>query len=414
MWMGGNPPLGYDVKDRKLIVNEAEAETVRHIFRRYREIRSVRELRGRLQAEGILRKRRVRRDDRISGGTPLNRGALYHLLHNRIYRGEIVHKDKAYPGQHEAIIDPFLWDEVQGILAANTNGERREGPRQPSLLTGLIVDEQGEGLTPSHALKQGRRYRYYVSRHLITDGKTAERTGWRLPAADLEALVTTRLRDWLGDAAAVSGIVAGDPLDAPAHAVLLANAKALAERWPRLAPADAKPYLNAFIRRVVIRPDGLTLEIDPAPALKRLLAGPESRPVRTPRRGNASAGQPIALPIPTVLKRAGMGMTLIIPGAHPNPTPDPSLIRLLLRAFAIQDRLAQHPDLTLQQIACADGVSASYVTRLLRLGCLAPDIVAAIIDGRQPPELTANRLMRDTRLPLTWPAQRARLGFAPS
>ena len=305
---------------------------------------------------------------------------------NRIYRGEIVHKDKAYPGQHEAIIDPFLWDEVQGILAANTNGERREGPRQPSLLTGLIVDEQGEGLTPSHALKQGRRYRYYVSRHLITDGKTAERTGWRLPAADLEALVTTRLRDWLGDAAAVSGIVAGDPLDAPAHAVLLANAKALAERWPCLAPADAKPYLNAFIRRVVIRPDGLTLEIDPAPAL----------------------------PIPTVLKRAGMGMTLIIPGAHPNPTPDPSLIRLLLRAFAIQDRLAQHPDLTLQQIACADGVSASYVTRLLRLGCLAPDIVAAIIDGRQPPELTANRLMRDTRLPLTWPAQRARLGFAPS
>ena len=87
----------------------------------------------------------------------------------------MVHKDKAYPGQHEAIVDEALWDEVQATLAANTNGERREGTRQPSLLTGLVVDEQGEGLSPSHAVKKGRRYRYYVSRHLILEGKRAGR-----------------------------------------------------------------------------------------------------------------------------------------------------------------------------------------------------------------------------------------------
>ncbi len=211
MWMGGNPPLGYDVKDKKLIVNKAEAETVRSIFRQYREIESVRELRDRLAAEGVTRKRRVRRDGSIVGGKPINRGALYHLLHNRLYRGEMVHQDKAYPGQHEAIVDEALWDEVQATLAANTNGERREGTRQPSLLTGLVVDEQGEGLSPSHAVKKGRRYRYYVSRHLITEGKRAGRKGWRLPAADLEGLLTVRLRDWLADAAAISAVIDGDP-----------------------------------------------------------------------------------------------------------------------------------------------------------------------------------------------------------
>ena len=105
MWMGGNPPLGYDVKDRKLIVNARDAETVRDIFRLYRAIRSVRELRSRLQAEGVTSKRRVRRDGRVTGGGPLNRGALYHLLQNRIYRGEIIHKEKAYPGAHAAIVD---------------------------------------------------------------------------------------------------------------------------------------------------------------------------------------------------------------------------------------------------------------------------------------------------------------------
>ena len=136
LWMGGNPPLGYDVEDRKLIVNETEAETVRHIFRQYREIKSVRELRRRLQAQGVTSKRRVVRDGRVTGDKPLNRGALYHLLHNRIYRGEIVHRERSYPGDHEAIVDQALWDEAQTILATNTHGERREGTRQPSLLTG--------------------------------------------------------------------------------------------------------------------------------------------------------------------------------------------------------------------------------------------------------------------------------------
>ena len=346
MWMGGNPPLGYDVKDKKLIVNKAEAETVRSIFRQYREIESVRELRDRLAAEGVTSKRRVRRDGSIVGGKPINRGALYHLLHNRLYRGEMVHKDKAYPGQHEAIVDEALWDEVQATLAANTNGERREGTRQPSLLTGLVVDEQGEGLSPSHAVKKGRRYRYYVSRHLILEGKRAGRKGWRLPAADLEGLVTVRLRDWLADAAAISAVIDGDPQEASAHASLITQAQSLADRWPELKPHQAKAYLNALLRRVIVESARIVIEIDGERALATLLAGPDVVSIKRSRQDAQPAKHPIILDIPIALKRAGTGMKLVVPGARHNAKCAPGLIRLLLRAFAIRDRLEQNPDLT--------------------------------------------------------------------
>ena len=106
MWMGGNVPLGYDVKDRKLIINEPEAATVRLIFRRYAELGSVSLLRAELDRLGIVSKRREGAGGRLAGGQHFSRGALYLMLQNRIYRGEIVHQGEAYPGQHEAIIDP--------------------------------------------------------------------------------------------------------------------------------------------------------------------------------------------------------------------------------------------------------------------------------------------------------------------
>ena len=167
MWMGGLPSLGYDVQNRKLVVNEEEARTVVHIFRRYVELRSVRVLQAELDVAGIRSKRRILADGTPFGGQKLSRGALYLMLQNRIYRGEITHKGSAYPGEHQPIIDKALWDEVQAILAENrVNRTTGADAKQPSLLAGLIFDETGERLTPSHAVKKGTRYRYYVSRSL--------------------------------------------------------------------------------------------------------------------------------------------------------------------------------------------------------------------------------------------------------
>src|ERR1700674_3673007 len=114
--MGGRPPLGYDVKDRKLVVNETEGETVRHIFRRYAALQSVRLLKAELDAAGIVSKTRIASDGSRYGAKPIARGALYLMLQNRIYLGEIVHKDQSYPGEHQAILDEGLWEQVQSVL----------------------------------------------------------------------------------------------------------------------------------------------------------------------------------------------------------------------------------------------------------------------------------------------------------
>src|SRR5262249_26052166 len=150
MWMGGMPPLGYDVKDRKLIVNADEARTVVGIYQRYLALKSVRMLQNELARAGIRSKRRTRPDGTEYGGQKLARGALYLMLQNRLYRGEITHEGNSYPGEHPAIIEQQLWDEVQAVLAQN-RVERATGVRakHPSLLGGFVFDSTGERLTPT-------------------------------------------------------------------------------------------------------------------------------------------------------------------------------------------------------------------------------------------------------------------------
>jgi hypothetical protein len=185
MWMGGNVPLGYDVRERKLVVSEAEASTVRMIFQRYAELGSVALLKAELERAGIVSKRREGAGGELSGGKRFSRGALYLMLQNWLYRGNVAHKEKIYPGQHEAIIEPELWQAVQDRLAAG----RRErsmavGAEAPSLLSGLIFDSDGARLSPTHAVKKGKRYRYYVSTALITRSRSEHPRGRRIPDLD--------------------------------------------------------------------------------------------------------------------------------------------------------------------------------------------------------------------------------------
>jgi site-specific DNA recombinase len=200
MWMGGVPPLGYRAQDRKLVIVDSEAEIVRLIFRRYAELGSVRLLKDELEARNIQSKLRTSGAGRLRGGKPFARGALYLMLQNRIYRGEIVHKEQSHPGEHTPIIDQPLWDAVQAQLASNA-AERNSSARnrQPSLLAGMLIDGDGNPMTPSHAVKKGTRYRYYVSRPLITKHRTEGFAALRVPAGEIEQLVTSRVRQWLLD-----------------------------------------------------------------------------------------------------------------------------------------------------------------------------------------------------------------------
>jgi site-specific DNA recombinase len=173
MWMGGNVPLGYDAEERTLAINPAEAETVRRIFALYRELGCVRRVKEEADRLGLRTKCRTTANGDERGGKPFTRGHIYTVLSNPIYTGQIAHKDQLYPGQHPALIDADSWAAVRDQVAGNASDHRRKAKAaEPSLLAGLLIDAQGERLTPSHAVKKGRRYRYYLSAALITEAAT--------------------------------------------------------------------------------------------------------------------------------------------------------------------------------------------------------------------------------------------------
>jgi len=235
---------------------------VRFIFRRYAELGSVRLLKDELEARSIRSKLRTNASGRISGGKPFARGALYLMLQNRIYRGEIVHNQQSYVGEHEPIIDQPLWDAVQAQLASNAAQHNDGGKtRPPSLLVGMLFDGDGNRMTPSHAVKKDTRYRYYVSRSLITKDRAETSAGLRIPAAEIEHLVSSRVHRWLLDPGSIYKSTSARLADASMQQRLVARAADLGKCWPQL-PVARKRAVLAEIRR---RPDfvGTSLAFSP-------------------------------------------------------------------------------------------------------------------------------------------------------
>jgi len=407
MWMGGNPPLGYDVLDRKLIVNEAEAERVRYIFRRYAALGSVRLLGHELEREGIVSKVRRRATGEPYGAKPLARGALYLMLQNRIYRGEIVHREASYPGEHAAIIDEDLWNSVAERLAANrSEHECGAAAQSPSLLVRLLHDETGNPMTPTHAVKNGRRYRYYISRALVTAIRSQVPGGRRIPAGDIEQLVVDRLCTHLTHRGNVHDALSAHSHDAAELEQLIARAVELGQTWSKRPVVEQRVMISSLLTRIDIGADRIDIHLD-CGRLAALLRGDQRR-----RQVAQSEPEPatdtIVLSVPARLKRAGIGKRMVIEGAYAG-APDDTLIKLVVKAFALRDKLLSGEGISIDELSAREKLTGSYATRLLRLTFLAPDLVRDVLDGRHPPTLTANALMADTRLSLAWSEQRLRL-----
>jgi len=319
------------------------------------------------------------------------------MLQNRIYRGETTHKGSVYPGEHDAIVDQALFHQAQKTLAENRTDRVSRHGHDPSPLTGLLFDAEGVRLTPSCALKKGVRYRYYVSRHLITGPKSDAR-GMRLPAPGIEALVRSRIGSLLGDPGELSSIVAtsADP------AALLSSAMSKATSWSSLSPADLALALNSFVTRISVYFDRVEITIQPDQLAAWIQGAPAER---------AEHQLTTVISAPVRMRQRGQEMRLVFGTKNDMPPGHVALVRLLARAHDIKHRLL-HDRLTIDEIAKADGLMPSYVTRLVRLAFLAPDITASILSGRHDPELTATRLMADTRFPLSWIDQRRALASA--
>ncbi|MES2493214.1 MAG: recombinase family protein [Pseudomonadota bacterium] len=399
IWMGGPVPLGYEVENRRLVVHETEAELVRHIYQRYLAVGSVVELAKALNAAGHRTKLQRRSSGPHRGGCPFRRGTLYHLLANRTYRGLIVHKGEIHPGEHPAIIPEDLWHAVQAKLAGNASGtSRRLRSQQPSLLVGLVFDGEGRAMTPSHATKPGKRYRYYITRA----DQLAEAPAWRVSAYDLENLICDRLSILLTDQPYLCDL-AGDA-SADTIQQMLARADATAATLRSGAARDKAALLPAILTRVDLGEEGIELMIDTG----RLAATIGFTAIL------ASAEPALRLTLAATRVRRGHQLRLIIPGPYVAPAVpaarDEKLVSLVAEAHMARKLILASLEQPLATIAATHGRCRTRLGKLAAIACLAPDIVTAIAEGRQPPSLTA-RTLQAFDLPLAWADQRVLLGF---
>jgi DNA invertase Pin-like site-specific DNA recombinase len=405
MWMGGNVPLGYDVRERKLIVNDAEAETVRMIFHRYAELGSVRLLGHDLDRLGVVSKRREGAGGVLAGGNRFSRGALYTLLQNPIYRGEIGHQGKVYPGQHDAIIDAELWQRVQVKLAGNQQARALgETADEPSLLAGLIMDGDGQRMTPTHAVKNGRRYRYYVSTQLISGTRSDHATGWRIPAGDIEVLVLDRLRAFLASERDLGAVLSRFDLDASAVRSAMEKARQLVEGWTSLPPIKRRELVRTVVETITVDDERVAVLLKPT-AVPLVLLG-EGCNVPEARQTGA-----IELTIDAKLRRAGKGIRLVVGGGVAE-RPDGQMIALLRDAHATRDALLSGRDETIDAMSQRLGINRDILSAQMRLTYLAPEIVRALVLGRPAEGLTPAGLLSLCKdLPHDWLLQRTVLGL---
>jgi site-specific DNA recombinase len=280
MWMGGMVPLGYDWVDRCLIINPSEAETVRGIFRQYLRLGSVVKLKDYLEQKKVRSKIRTSSDGRKYGGAAYSRGALHQILSNHIYIGRIAHREQSYAGQHQPIIVQRLWDQVAARLNANNQAHRTSKPGPTSsLLTGLLRDPNGVRFTPTHAVKKGKRYRYYTSQAAIQK-RGDQRQVTRYPAGELETLVTKQIHEMLKK----PDKYLYEPEASPPTELAIQNAKDLATQWPNLSTSKQQEFIRAVVKTVILGEKNLWIELDKTKVVATLLGHSSSQVTDTDSR----------------------------------------------------------------------------------------------------------------------------------
>ena len=272
MWMGGRVPLGYDLKDRKLIINKEESEVVRGIYPQYLRLGYVSRLKEYLDQSLIRSKVRLDGSGIRTGGQEFSRGALYQLLRNHLYVGEIAHHGQIYPGEQQPIIDRELWQKVQQQLVENRQGERkRTRTTKDSLLTGLLFDEHGNRYTPTHAAKQGKRYRYYTSQAVIRRKKDGADLA-RIPAHELERAIADRVLTLLSTPHELVSAARDLALPEGQLRSIVEAANRRAKSWERAGTQEKEKFLQTVLSKVVVQQDSLQISID-LNALVNLIQG---------------------------------------------------------------------------------------------------------------------------------------------
>lgn len=365
LWVGGMAPLGYDTKDRKIIVNKSESETIRDIFERYLELGSFNLLLADLRRRGIVTKRRMLRSGRTVGGTPFGRGGLGYLLRNRFYIGEVAYKGEIFPGEQPPILDRKLFDAVQAKLNAQSPSRKPHQRTSEVLLTGRLFDDRGQRMTPTYTRKAGRKYRYYISAVLNQgEPQKAGRIN-RVSAEEIEEIVVKSVRS---------------------HLEVSEN-------------LDAKVLIETAVSRVDLRPDRLLIGLSKARLNGHRHRGRQSKRLEIPWKKIASTRRrEILLPASTAAEpaRAIRSETRAL------------LVASIARGRRWLDELMSNSAFTVEKIAAREGCSPRKINMTISLAFLAPTLVKAAIDGRLPDGLGVTRLCD---LPPSWAHQYRMLGL---
>jgi DNA invertase Pin-like site-specific DNA recombinase len=409
LWMGGFVPIGYDKAERTLTIREDEAATIRTIYARYLELRSVDALKEDLEERGLKTRPRPDGSVHMAGGKPFSRGHLYRILSNPLYAGMIGHKGQTYEGQHPAIIDQVTFDAVQSTLAANSHARLVKAyTKDPSLLSGLLFDQSGDRLVATHTIKQGRRYRYYLSHAALSArrrGKQAadsvaivEGAVWRLPAAEVEAPIIRLLVEALTDEHWLADNL--DLTDQPvaARRAITARAHILATQLESDDPVARRGVILLLVERVVLETATITVNV-------------KTNGIATPIDLRAADGSPVApeQARTVVVSRAftthrrGPEIRLIIDGDEPRkPELDAVLATAIAKAHRWWRDLLDQRYATVRELAVAYDVDERYVASIIELSFLSPEFTRSILNGTQPRETTLQWLLTRADLPLEW------------
>ena len=368
LWVGGMAPIGYDTKDRKISINEAEADRVRTIFRSYLKLGSLNLLMANLRKRGIVTKARTLKTGDAVGGIPFMRGPLAHLLRNRFYIGEVAFNGEVLAGEQPAIVDRNLFDAVQAKLNEQLNNHNAARMKSEALLAGRIFDDRDNRMSPSHARKRGIKYRYYLSAALF-QGR-AERAGsiCRVPAVDIEALVIKSVREHLNPS----------------------------------MPIDDRSLVSTHVVRVEVQADQLVIQLTQAQKSNRKRVGAEGILHVPWQKTPSTRRREILLPGPVSPK-----------GQNARPIRSETratLVASIARGRRWLDELVADPSANAETIAERESCSIRKVNMMISLAFLAPYLVKAAIEGRLPHGMGVVRLCD---LPAEWSRQNQMLGLTP-
>jgi len=406
MWMGGLVPLGYDRVEKQLVVNEEEADLVRHIYLRYLDLGCVRALKAELDRDGYLSKPRPE-NHKSQGRKLFTRGALYTILKNPVYIGKVNHKGELHDGKHAAIVDKGVFENVRSILARNRSDKAsRASAKYPSLLGGLVWDDKGNRMSPTYTRRKNRHYPYYISQAILQYHEDKAGSVIRIPGKALEATVTDVLLSYLNSPEKLLELLTDKGLSGDGLDRAIQSGKTLARDWQDWDVSAQIPIINDLIVKVVVARDAITVQLD-RDHLVRQLTG------ITPNKEKPKTHSAIELTARVKLRRSGIESKLVYPAGKQPQVHNRSVKALqeaLLKSLQWNEDLLSGSVRSIDALIERDKLNPRQVHRLRKLAFLAPDIMDRIIAGDVPETLTLERLKKD--FPTEWAAQRSHFGLS--